>query len=70
MLFYSALQVVGLLELAAHVYQLAGMVRLGVQQVFTELFVWSCCKSRALSVSNTSCAVISARSWAEGRRPA
>ena len=28
----------GLLELAAQVYQLAGMVRFGVQQVFTELF--------------------------------
>jgi hypothetical protein len=38
MLFYPALQVVGLLELAAHVYHLAGMVRFGVQQVFTELF--------------------------------
>lgn len=38
MLFYPALQVVGLLELAAHVYQLAGMLRFGVQQVFTELF--------------------------------
>jgi hypothetical protein len=38
MLFYPALQVVGLLELAAQVYQLAGMVRFGVQQVFTELF--------------------------------
>jgi hypothetical protein len=37
-LFYPALQVVGLLELAAQVYQLAGMVRFGVQQVFTELF--------------------------------
>jgi hypothetical protein len=38
MLFYPALQVVGLLELAAQAYQLAGMVRFGVQQVFTELF--------------------------------
>jgi transposase len=38
MLFYPALQVVGLLELATQVYQLAGMVRFGVQQVFTELF--------------------------------
>jgi transposase len=38
MLFYPALQVVGLLELAAQVYQVAGMVRFGVQQVFTELF--------------------------------
>jgi hypothetical protein len=38
MLFYPALQVVGLLELAAQVYQLAGAVRFGVQQVFTELF--------------------------------
>ena len=38
MLFYPALQVVGLLELAAQVYQLAGIVRFGVQQVFTELF--------------------------------
>ncbi len=37
-LFYSALEVVGLLELAAQVYQLAGVVRFGVQQVFTELF--------------------------------
>ena len=37
-LFYPALQVVGLLELAAQVYQLAGAVRFGVQQVFTELF--------------------------------
>jgi hypothetical protein len=37
-LFYPALQVVGLLELAAQVYQLTGMVRFGVQQVFTELF--------------------------------
>jgi Transposase protein len=37
-LFYPALRVVGLLELAAEVYQLAGMVRFGVQQVFTELF--------------------------------
>jgi transposase len=37
-LFYPALQVVGLLELAAQVYQLAGSVRFGVQQVFTELF--------------------------------
>ncbi len=37
-LFYSALQVVGLLELAAQVYQLSGMVRFGVQQVFIELF--------------------------------
>jgi hypothetical protein len=38
MLFYPALQVVGLLELATQVYQLAGMLRFGVQQVFTELF--------------------------------
>jgi hypothetical protein len=38
MLFYPALEVVGLLELAAQVYQLPGMVRFGVQQVFTELF--------------------------------
>jgi hypothetical protein len=38
MLFYPALQVVGLLESAARVYQLAGMLRFGVQQVFTELF--------------------------------
>src|SRR5436190_2061678 len=38
MLFYPALQVVGLLELAAQVYQLAGVVRFGVPQVFTELF--------------------------------
>jgi hypothetical protein len=38
MLFYPALHVVGLLESAAQVYQLAGMVRFGVQQVFTELF--------------------------------
>jgi hypothetical protein len=38
MLFYPALQVVGLLELAAHVYQLPGLLRFGVQQVFTELF--------------------------------
>jgi len=38
MLFYPALQVVDLLELAAQIYQLAGMVRFGVQQVFTELF--------------------------------
>ncbi len=37
-LFYPALQVVGLLELAAQVYQLTGAVRFGVQQVFTELF--------------------------------
>src|SRR5262249_24111457 len=37
-LFYPALHVVGLLELAAQVYQLAGMLRFGVQQVFTELF--------------------------------
>ena len=37
-LFYPALQVVGLLELGAQVYQLAGMLRFGVQQVFTELF--------------------------------
>ena len=37
-LFYPALQVVGLLDLAAQVYQLAGVVRFGVQQVFTELF--------------------------------
>jgi prepilin-type processing-associated H-X9-DG protein len=37
-LFYPALQVVGLLELAAQVYQLAGTLRFGVQQVFTELF--------------------------------
>ena len=37
-LFYPALQVVGLLELAAQVYQLAGLLRFGVQQVFTELF--------------------------------
>jgi hypothetical protein len=37
-LFYPALQVVGLLALATQVYQLAGMVRFGVQQVFTELF--------------------------------
>jgi transposase len=37
-LFYPALQVVGLLELAAQVYHLGGMVRFGVQQVFTELF--------------------------------
>ncbi len=37
-LFYPALQVVGLLELAAQVYQLAGLVHFGVQQVFTELF--------------------------------
>ncbi len=38
MLFYPALQVVGLLELAAQVYHLAGLVRFGVPQVFTELF--------------------------------
>jgi hypothetical protein len=38
MLFYPALQVVGLLEVAAQVYQLVGMVRFGVQQIFTELF--------------------------------
>src|SRR5207245_9703798 len=38
MLFYPALQVVGLLELAAQVYQLAGTLRFGVQLVFTELF--------------------------------
>ena len=38
MLFFPALQVVDLLELAAQIYQLAGMVRFGVQQVFTELF--------------------------------
>ena len=38
MLFCPALEVVGLLEVAAQVYQLAGMVRFGVQQVFTELF--------------------------------
>jgi transposase len=38
MLFYPALQIVGLLELAAQVYQLAGMLRFGVQKVFTELF--------------------------------
>jgi hypothetical protein len=38
MLFYPALQVVGLLELAAQVYQLTGLLRFGVQQVFTELF--------------------------------
>jgi hypothetical protein len=38
MLFCPALDVVGLLEVAAQVYQLAGMVRFGVQQVFTELF--------------------------------
>ncbi len=37
-LFYPALQVVGLLELAAQVYQLGGAVRFGVQQVFIELF--------------------------------
>ena len=37
-LFYPALQVVGLLERAAQVYQLAGMVRFSVQQIFTELF--------------------------------
>ena len=38
MLFYPDLQVVDLLELAAQIYQLAGMVRCGVQQVFTEWF--------------------------------
>ena len=38
MLFYPALQVVGLLELAAQVYHLAGLVRFGVPQVFSELF--------------------------------
>jgi hypothetical protein len=38
MLFYPMLQVVGLLELAAQAYQLAGVVRFGVQHVFTELF--------------------------------
>jgi hypothetical protein len=37
-LFYPALHVVGLLELAAQVYQLSGVARFGVQQVFTELF--------------------------------
>lgn len=37
-LFYPALEVVGLLELAAQVYQLAGMVHFSVQQIFTELF--------------------------------
>jgi len=37
-LFYPALEVVGLLGLAGQVYQLAGLVRFGVQQVFTELF--------------------------------
>ncbi len=38
MLFYPALEVVGLLDLAAQAYHLAGLVRFGVQQVFTELF--------------------------------
>lgn len=38
MLFYPALRVVGLLELATKVYQLAGTPHFGVQQVFTELF--------------------------------
>ena len=38
MLFYPALQAVDLLELVAQIYQLAGMVRFAVQQVFTELF--------------------------------
>jgi transposase len=37
-LFYPALQVVGLLEQAAEVYRLAGTLRFGVQQVFTQLF--------------------------------
>lgn len=37
-LFYPALQAVGLLEMAAQVYQLAGALRFGVQQVFFELF--------------------------------
>ncbi len=37
-LFYPALQVVGLLERVAEVYQLAGTLRFGVQQVFTQLF--------------------------------
>jgi len=37
-LFYPALQVVGLLQLAAEIYQLAGAVRFGVQQVFLQLF--------------------------------
>ena len=37
-LFYPALQVVGLLGLAEQVYQLAGALRFGVQQVFVELF--------------------------------
>jgi transposase len=37
-LFYPALHMVGLLPLAAQVYQLAGVVRFGVQQVLTELF--------------------------------
>jgi transposase len=37
-LFYPALQLVGLLAVAAQVYQLTGVVRFGVQQVFTELF--------------------------------
>jgi hypothetical protein len=37
-LFYPALQVVGLLDLAAQVYQLVGVGRFGIQQIFTELF--------------------------------
>jgi transposase len=37
-LFYPALQVVGLIERAAEVYQLTGMLQFGVQQVFTQLF--------------------------------
>src|SRR5207237_8169923 len=38
MLFYPALQVVGLLALAAQVYHLAGLFRFVVAQVLTELF--------------------------------
>ncbi|MGH2363773.1 MAG: putative transposase [Chloroflexota bacterium] len=37
-LFYVALEVGGLLAVAEQVYQFAGMVRLGVRQVFLELF--------------------------------
>ncbi|HEY8691662.1 MAG TPA: transposase [Chloroflexota bacterium] len=37
-LFYAALEVTGLLPLAQQVYQLPGLVRFGVRQVFWELF--------------------------------
>ena len=62
MLFYPALQVIGLLERAAQVYQLAGLRRFGVQQVFTEMF-WALLQEPSIERVKHVMGVISARSW-------